>query len=414
MFRAIYTMLRPSVAALLLSLAFAAGGSLCKADSERGPKPFQITPPEDRGYLRHPLRVMNRVTYDAYHLDPESGETATISYSVSKTGWVRIRLVRRDNQDVVLRTLQQWTESHYDNKKKHSVVWNGRDASGNRIDPKRMLVLFETRDNRIGGAHESHDVKSCKDPELTAAEPHRAKSGGSKLSLVAEMEEAPFLTGNDRGFELRVYLDGTPIDTLQFPAKSRRFTYSLSPHLLSPGDHTVTFNVDDFDDHIGTAHFQLRGPDELTAESVAQTAPNFSLPDLLGHKQSLADYQGELVLVNFWATSCPSCIHEMPTLQSLQNALNDRDFVVVAIAGDAAGEWKVKPMVDSLGLNFPVLLDPDSQVADLYRVRVRPTSYLIDSDGFLVARILGERDWMTEEHRAWIETLLPQPLQTGD
>ncbi len=138
-----------------------------------------------------------------------------------------------------------------------------------------------------------------------------------------------------------------------------------------------------------------------------QAAPSFSLQDILGRERSLAEHRGKVVLINFWATSCPPCIHEMPSLESLYHSLKDKGFVVVAVASDVAGERTVKPVVDRLRLTFPILLDPKSKITVLYGVSFRPTSYLIDRQGFLVSRTVGARDWMSDDQLASIRALLP-------
>ena len=142
-----------------------------------------------------------------------------------------------------------------------------------------------------------------------------------------------------------------------------------------------------------------------------QVAPGFTLQDLGGVQHSLAEYEGKVILINFWTTICPPCLHEMPSLDRLYNTLRDSGFVVIAINSDAAGHPVVKPVTDRLGLSFPVLLDPESKVTGLYGVRLHPTTYLIDRQGFLVSRIVGFRDWMSAEQFASIRALLPAPRQ---
>ncbi len=239
------------------------GSGSYAAQTEPGTSAIKITPPEDRGYLRHPLRIMNRSTYDAYHLDSTTDESAIISYSVSRTGWVRVRLVRRDNKDIVLRTIQQWTESHYDNKRKYQIEWDGKDATGNRIDPRQMVILFEARDSTNGGMHKTHSDQNCKDPELTVSAPKKTGTIGGGVTFVVTLEGLPNTNGDASGYEARVYLDDKLIDTLRLPGSSRTFTYRVEPDILTKADHTITLNLDDFQDHIGVANIHLHGPRDM-------------------------------------------------------------------------------------------------------------------------------------------------------
>ncbi len=242
-------------AVLLVGIVFVFGAIVSAAGTEHAAGPRRITPPEDRGYLAFPMRIMNRSTYDAYHFDPETDGTAIISYSVSKSGWVRVRLVRRDNKEVVLRTIQQWTESHYDNQRRYEIVWDGKDATGNRIDPRQMFVLFESRDSRHGAIHRSHPVRECVDPDLIVS----THSSAAGFSLAATLEVGPGPGRDPRGFEARVYLDGQLIDTRQFAGNTRSFDFSFAPEVFSAPAHTITVNLDDFQDHIAVARVHVHG-----------------------------------------------------------------------------------------------------------------------------------------------------------
>lgn len=109
-------------------------------------------------------------------------------------------------------------------------------------------------------------------------------------------------------------------------------------------------------------------------------APGLSLNDLSGSPVSLADYGGQVVLVNNWATWCPPCRAEMPALQSYYEAHREQGFSIVAIeAGEPASE--VARFVSEYGLTFPVWLDPQQQALAAFKNLSLPNSYLIDRDG---------------------------------
>jgi len=122
-------------------------------------------------------------------------------------------------------------------------------------------------------------------------------------------------------------------------------------------------------------------------------APVFNLAGLDGRKLSLADLRGHTVLLNFWATWCPPCVHEMPSLQRLSKAMKGRRFLVLAVALDMEGADKVAPFVKKLGLTFPVLVDPSGDVGETYGARDLPTTFVLDTQGRVVAAAKGAQEW---------------------
>ena len=134
-------------------------------------------------------------------------------------------------------------------------------------------------------------------------------------------------------------------------------------------------------------------------------AQNFILQDLNGNKVSMEDYRGKIVFLNFWATWCPPCRVEMPSMEKLYNEFKSKDFTILAIdlQEDAA---TVKTFKEQYKLNFPILLDSDGSVALIYGAMSIPTTYLIDRDGYLLGGALGPRDWATEDAFELINHLL--------
>lgn len=112
-------------------------------------------------------------------------------------------------------------------------------------------------------------------------------------------------------------------------------------------------------------------------------APELNLRDVAGQPVSLADLQGKVVLVNNWATWCPPCREEMPTLNSYFRNHHQQDFVLVAInAGDTVP--MVTDFIERYGLEFPVWIDPDSSALNSFRNNYLPSSYLINQDGQVI------------------------------
>lgn len=137
-------------------------------------------------------------------------------------------------------------------------------------------------------------------------------------------------------------------------------------------------------------------------------ASEFYLRDLNGELVRLDDFRGQVVLLNFWATWCPPCREEMPSMQRLYEAYRERGLEIVAVSVDTASPGEVQAFVDELGLTFPVLHDRDSMVSRLYSNPGVPTSYLIDPEGRLTHKVLGEYDWNGQPARKAVESLLPE------
>lgn len=146
--------------------------------------------------------------------------------------------------------------------------------------------------------------------------------------------------------------------------------------------------------------YATRVPDQAdTAAQVAArvnfAAPDFSAATLDGRTVALRDLRGKTVLVNFWATWCPPCRAEMPTIQSVYAAHPDGLTVLAIDEVEAPGV--VRDFVGSLGLGYPILLDADGSIGQQFRVQGLPTSYFIDRDGIIRAANLGPMD------RAYVE-----------
>ncbi len=134
----------------------------------------------------------------------------------------------------------------------------------------------------------------------------------------------------------------------------------------------------------------------------------FILPDGAG-KGTLADYRGKYVVVNFWATWCPPCRKEMPTLSALQASLGGDRFEVVTIATGNNRPADVKKFFDKIGVtNLPRNQDKRSSLARDMGVLGLPTTVIIDPEGREIGRMTGDADWNSDSARAIFKALLAQ------
>ncbi len=138
-------------------------------------------------------------------------------------------------------------------------------------------------------------------------------------------------------------------------------------------------------------------------------APDFELPEVGGGMVRLSSYRGQkAVLLNFWATWCPPCRKEMPTLQTLSRAYTKKGLVVVGVNVDS-DRPETSPAVaflKKLKVTFPNVFDHKKQAAKKYAVHGLPVTYMINREGRIMKRVFGDRDWMSPKVRAEVESLL--------
>jgi peroxiredoxin len=114
--------------------------------------------------------------------------------------------------------------------------------------------------------------------------------------------------------------------------------------------------------------------------TVGMQAEDFRLTDLTGKEQSLSQYRGKIVLLNFWATWCKPCTTEMPAMQVMYDKLRDKGFVVLAV-DELEDDARVREHIKQYGHTFPVLMDRDNKVANQFGVFGLPVSVFIDQEG---------------------------------
>ena len=146
----------------------------------------------------------------------------------------------------------------------------------------------------------------------------------------------------------------------------------------------------------------------VVPEVERQSAPDFVSENLRGGNSGLADYEGKIVLLNFWATWCMPCRAEMPGMETLWQNYKEQGLVVAAVSVDEGSRGRIETFSKLFDLSFPILLDPESKVSDLYKVSNMPTSFLIDRNGKIISRIVGTEEWASPEAIQLVEKLLAQ------
>ncbi len=130
------------------------------------------------------------------------------------------------------------------------------------------------------------------------------------------------------------------------------------------------------------------------ADLVGSVAPDFSTVNIHGDKVTLSQYRGKVVILNFWATWCPPCREEMPSMEALHKAFADKGLVMLAVNVEENGKDAVTSFLQKSPYSFPILLDEDARIQNTYKVFRFPESFIIDKNGVVVEKIIGGRDWM--------------------
>ena len=137
-----------------------------------------------------------------------------------------------------------------------------------------------------------------------------------------------------------------------------------------------------------------------------EAAPALVLKDMKGAQHDLTRYRGSVVLVNFWATWCEPCRHEMPSIQRLRDKLAGQPFVVLAVNVDEP-DARVRRFLEETGFDLPVPMDPNKSVTRGWGVRVLPATYIVGPDGRMRYRAVGDLDWSSDHILETIRKLIP-------
>ena len=136
---------------------------------------------------------------------------------------------------------------------------------------------------------------------------------------------------------------------------------------------------------------------------IGDVAKDFALQDS-DRNLSLAQFRGQVVLLNFWATWCPPCVEEMPSLISLQRTAKEKGVVVLGISIDVNADAYHRFLKDHQ-VNFLTVRDPDQRVAHIYGTFGWPETYIIDREGVIRRKVVGPVDWTAPEMTQYLSQL---------
>lgn len=152
--------------------------------------------------------------------------------------------------------------------------------------------------------------------------------------------------------------------------------------------------------------------DELTSVTVGSEAPDFSAKTLdpAPAVKTLADYKGQVVVLNIWATYCIPCRTEMPSIESVYQDLRGKGLKVVAVSVDQANyEQQIRDFAKEYKLSFEILYDASGAIQSQYRTTGVPETFVIGRDGVIHKKWIGAEDWNSAGNRRLLEQLLAEP-----
>ncbi|MCU7810904.1 MAG: TlpA family protein disulfide reductase [Candidatus Thiodiazotropha sp. (ex Notomyrtea botanica)] len=135
---------------------------------------------------------------------------------------------------------------------------------------------------------------------------------------------------------------------------------------------------------------------------------DFATSDLSGQSHQRSDYANKPFIVSFWATWCVPCIKEMPHLQRAAELLVE-DGVRVLTVNSGEGREKIESFLKRRPIKLPILLDENAVMIEQWRVLALPTSYLVNADGLVVARVVGGLDWDEPSVLTQVRSLILTP-----
>jgi cytochrome c biogenesis protein CcmG, thiol:disulfide interchange protein DsbE len=143
--------------------------------------------------------------------------------------------------------------------------------------------------------------------------------------------------------------------------------------------------------------FSCSGQKNNTGPKIGRAAPELSLTGVNGNMVRLSDLRGKVVLLNFWASWCPPCREEIPSLVALLRLMEGKNFRMLTVAVDQAGRPAIEAFFRKTGVSIPAYPDPAGVAAKPYGITGVPETFIIDKSGILRKKFIGPLDWSSRE-----------------
>jgi len=135
-------------------------------------------------------------------------------------------------------------------------------------------------------------------------------------------------------------------------------------------------------------------------------APEITVTPLSGNSIKLSELKGKVVLLNFWATWCPPCREEIPSMMKLNTAMAGKPFQMVAVSVDEGGRPAIESFFRTSGFTLPAYTDPGNKAATAYGITGVPETFIINKSGIIVKKVIGPLAWDGPEATAFLEGLM--------
>jgi len=152
-----------------------------------------------------------------------------------------------------------------------------------------------------------------------------------------------------------------------------------------------------------------KGEQEKSVQGVSlnegKAVPDFTIKDPDGRDVTLSSLKGKVVFLNFWATWCPPCKEEIPSMMMLNQKMAGKPFIMLAVSIDEGGKDSVIGFFKRTGFALPYLNDPEQKVAKVYGITGVPETFVIDKQGNLVKKVVGGMDWASADSVKFLSDL---------
>ena len=155
----------------------------------------------------------------------------------------------------------------------------------------------------------------------------------------------------------------------------------------------------------GTLIYVVTGTLEPRIVNAGDTAPNFKITTDSGKTVSVDNFGGKLLVLNFWASWCPPCVEETPSLEEFARELGPEGVVVVAVSIDR-NESLYHRFIQRFGISFETARDPEANISSSYGTFQIPETYLIDQHGKVLEKVISNQNWMDPEFLAAVRKML--------